>query len=362
MKILNLAEQSQYGEAKVFSWIADKTRPEIEWMHFSTLQFPRLNQIKRPYLARYAAAFNTVRSARKTQADLIITHGTLMAVWVGIFKRLLNVKTRHLAWSFTLPYYNTRDVVRNAIMRFGVKNIDRFIMYSHIETRNYPQYLQLPADRFQMIPWSMNKPEFDRESSPLVKGQYIAAMGREGRDYKTLIQAMATLPDIKLVIVARPENLIGIEIPDNVEVMTNIPYPEAMNVAWHSKFMVLPLLSDTIPAGHGSLLAQFLYNKATIVTDSIAMEGYSIPGENVLVYKAQDAGSLKAQIETLWSQPGLAKNLAEKALEFAESQCTETNTVQYFHDYLYENNLLQASLSQNIINDSKLLHNHSPLI
>ena len=334
MKAVNIVEQPQLGSGEVFRWIADQADSSIEWAHFSTLQHPRLLRIKRPFLARYITSFRAVWYAKRVQADLLISHGTMMAVWVGIFKRLLGVKIRHLAWSFTLPYYDESSAVWNAVMRFGVKNVDRFIMYSVIETKNYPKYLKLPADRFHMIPWSMNKPELDRESIPLIEGRYVAAMGREGRDYKTLIQAMTRLPDIKLVIVAKPENIANIDIPENTEVRTNIPYEEAMNIAWHSDFMVLPLLSDTIPCGHGSLLAQFLLNKATIVTDSIAMEGYSFPGENVLVYKAQDSDALITQIKNLWEHPEHAKNLADKALDFAESRCSEASIVQYFHDYL----------------------------
>ena len=340
MRIINIAEQPNFGAGETFHWIADRADPGIEWAHFSTVQHPWLIKIKRPYLARYMTVFRAIWSAKKTPVDLIVSHGTLMAIWVGMIKRLLGVKTRHLAWSFTLPYYNDKNRIRNALMRFGTQDIDRFIMYSVVETRNYPKYLQLPADRFRMIPWSMNEPEVNKTSNPEIKGHYIAAMGREGRDYPTLVQAMTHLPDIKLVIVASPENLMDIDIPENVEVRTNIPYEQAMNIAWHADFMVLPLLSDTIPCGHGSLLAQFLLDKATIVTDSIAMEGYSFPGENVRVYQAQNPDSLTAQIKSLWEHPEQARQLSEKARNFAETRCSEASTIEYFHRYLHENNLL----------------------
>ncbi|RUM94043.1 MAG: hypothetical protein DSZ28_05250 [Thiothrix sp.] len=357
MKAINIVEQPRLASEEVFRWIADQADSSIEWTHFSTVQHPRLLRIKRPFLARYITAFHAVRYAKQVQADLLISHGALMAIWVGLFKRLLGVKTRHLAWSFTLPYYDENSMIWNSIMRFGVKNVDRFIMYSIIETKNYSKHLKLPTDRFRMIPWSMNKPKFKEESTPLVGGRYVAAMGGEGRDYKTLIQSITELPDIKLVIVARPENVVNIDIPENVEVRTNIPYEEAMNIAWHSDFMVLPLLSDTIPCGHGSLLAQFLFNKATIVTDSIAMEGYSFPGENVLVYKAQDSNALSTQMKYLWEHPEQAKKLAEKALGFAESQCSEANTVQYFHDYLRKIKQLQPPLIE-LPTGGHLKHRH----
>ncbi len=340
MKAINLSEDMNPQAREPFRWIADRTDPRIQWRCLSTVQFPRLNRLRKPYLARYLTALRGVWLARRGQADLLVTHGTLMAVWVGLFKRLLGVRTPHLAWGFTLPYWDQHGRLRNQIIRLGVRNVDRFVMFSMIETRNYPRYLDLPPDRFRMVVWSVDRPPVDEQAPPIVPGRYVAAIGREGRDYRTLIDAVRDLPEVKLAVVASPHNLEGIDIPDNVQVFTDIPYGDAMNIAYNSAFMVLPLLSDTIPCGHGSLLSQFLLGKATIVTDSVAMEGYSFPGENVLTYRVRDPQSLREQILTLWHDPALADRLAANALHFAETRCDARYTVDYFHGYLREKGLL----------------------
>ena len=56
-------------------------------------------------------------------------------------------------------------------------------------------------------------------------------------------------PDIPLVIVARPDGLEGIAVPNHVQVLCNIPFAEAMNTLRFSEFMVLPLRSSTVLCG-----------------------------------------------------------------------------------------------------------------
>ncbi len=341
MKAINISEDMNPQAREPFRWIADRTDPRIEWQCLSTVQLPRLNRLQKPYLARYLTALRAVWRARRGQADLLVTHGTLMAAWVGLFKRLLGVRTPHLAWGFTLPHWERWGWPRRLVVRLGVRNVDRFVMFSTIETRTYPRLLDLPADRFRMVVWSVDRPPVDEQAPPLVTGRYLAAIGREGRDYATLVEAVRGLPEVRLALVAAPDNLAGIDLPDNVQVFTNIPYDQAMNIAWHSAFMVLPLLSDTIPCGHGSLLSQFLLGKATIVTDSQAMEGYSFPGENVLTYRVGDPASLRERIQRLWNDPELARRLAANALDFARTRCDARYTVDYFHAYLREKGLLR---------------------
>lgn len=336
MIIINVTEESNRDGSQPFRWIADRADPSLQWSIFSTLQHPLANAITKPRLARYLTVFDAVREAKKCDADLIVTHGTLMAVWVGIAKRLLGCHTRHLAWSFTMPLYDQQSALRNALIRFGVRDVDRFTMYSMIEAKEYPVYLNLPADRFRMIPWSVNPPTVDISAAALVEGDYVAAIGGEGRDYATLMQAAARLPEVTFAIVCTPKNLEGIEVPANVRVFTNIPYAQAMNIAYHSRVMVLPLMSGKIPCGHGSLITQYLLKKPSIVTASLAMEGYSFEGKTNLTHKPQSVDDLVAALQTLRSNPEQAAKMGEAAYQFALTQCAEAQVIEYFHNYLQE--------------------------
>jgi len=340
MKALNVKEGHYQNEknSEDWNWVADKVDTRIEWSMLSSRLTSRRSIITNPKQTRHWTALRAVWQSRKS--DLLVTHGTLMAVWVGVFKRLLGINTTHLAWSFTMPNYDDYSFKRKALFRFGLRDVDRFVMYSSVETKNYPAYLKLPPERFKMIPWSVERPDFDTSVQPIIEGEYISAIGGEGRDYRTLFEAARSIPDIKMVVVASPQSIAGLDVPENVELFVNIPYEDAMNIAYHSKFMVLPLISDQIPCGHGSLIAQFYMGKATIVTDSAAMEGYSYPEENVLTYPAKADKALRNAIVRLSDNESLRHTLSLNAHKFALENCTEDFTVNYFNKYIYEKGFL----------------------
>ncbi len=340
MKALNVYEENALYDKSgvVWEWITPKTLEGIEWETITTIQTPRLNRIQKPYLARYLMALRAAWKAR--DADLVVTHGEPAAIWTGLFMRLLGARAKHLAWAFTMPEYDGYGALRKWILRFGMKRVDRLIMFSEIETRTYPPLLGVDPDRFRMIPWSAEGAHIDKSVPPIVEGDYIAAIGGEGRDYATLFKAMEMLPDRRLVVVASPKSVEGLTPPDNVTVHSNIPFDDAMNIAAHARFLVLPLLSETIPCGHGSIVSQFYLEKATIVTRSQAMNGYAYAEENVLEYPARDAEALKAQIERLYRDEALRNRIAANGLKFAREKCSEPYTIEYFNDYVRESGLL----------------------
>ncbi|MGV6858298.1 MAG: hypothetical protein ACWA5X_04930 [bacterium] len=317
-----------------WQWLPGKWNKEIEWTTISNAQTPLLDKVKKPFLARYLACLRTVLAAKRQKADVIVVHGTIIATWVALLAKALRVKTPVLAFAYTIPLWNESSKGRQAFFRLGAKYIDRFLMFSSIETRTYPKVLSVDPARFDMIHWAMTRPDVDTSAKPSVKGRYICAVGGEGRDYSTLIEAMRGLPDIRLAIVARPQNVAGIDIPENVELFTDIPYSHAMNIMVNSEFTVLPLLSSTVPCGHGTLIAGFLLKLPTIVTASKAMEDYGEAEKTVLTHVERDPKSLEQQIARLWGDEALKEQLALNGLKFAEDYCSERATIDYFENYL----------------------------
>ncbi len=337
VKVINVFEGhvTHGAEGHGWNWIGNNADSRIQWLSIcSGLRwlgpFPRL--------ARYSTAWRAVSEAKK--ADLIVTHGERMAVWVGLVKRFLRVNTPHLAWSFTAPQLETLSPLKLKLFKAGLRDVDRFIMFSQLEAKQYPRLFNHSAGRYQMVPWCSEKPVFDETAPCIVEGDYIAAMGGEGRDYKTLFDAIKDLPDLKLVVVTSPERVKGLDVPANVTVFTTIPYVDAMNIAFHSELMVTPLISDKVAAGHGTLIAQFLLEKASIVTEAETMDGYCEDGINSLTVPVGDSFAMREAILKLRHQPELREKLTQNALKFARTKCSESSTVDYFHGYLREKGLL----------------------
>lgn len=337
MKVINVFEGhvSHGAEGRGWTWIGNSADSSIRWLSVCS----GLRWLGRfPRLARYSTAWRAVSEAKK--ADLIVTHGERMAVWVGLAKRIKRVSTPHLAWSFTAPELETLPPLKLQLFKTGLRDVDRFVMFSQLEARTYPRLFGHSPDRYHMLPWCSERPVFDEAAPRIVEGNYIAAMGGEGRDYLTLFNAIKGLPDIKLVVVTTSERMKGLDVPTNAKVFTTIPYVDAMNIAFHSEFMVTPLISDKVAAGHGTLIAQFLLEKASIVTESETMDGYCEDGINSLTVPAGDSSAMRKAILKLKHRPELKTQLTQNALTFARTHCSEKSTVDYFHEYLREKELL----------------------
>lgn len=315
-------------------WLPRLISDEIEWSTYCNSDLPLIGKVRKPLLGRYAAIARIVIKAKFQQVDVIVCHHTITATWLGILKKYFRFKADILAFSYTHPRWEQYSEERKDFFKKGARQIDRFLMFSSLEARQYPAALGVAETKFDMIHWSMNKPDVEIDSKPVVEGAYICAIGGEGRDYHTLVEAVRTLPHIRLAIVARPDNLKGIDLPQNVELFTSIPYGQAMNILVHSNFTILPLLSSTVPCGHGTLIAGFLLEVPTIVTASEAMSDYTKNGENVLTFKEQDPSSLREAISSLWGNDALCEKLMVEAKTFAETYCSEKATEDYFIKYL----------------------------
>ena len=331
---VNGYESRQSNQYQPWKWIADAADDRLSWDFVSISDYPSLLRIRKPLISRYFTAWRAAWKAR--EADLIVTHGEKIAIWTGIFLRLLRQNPQFIAWGFHTSNYKHYGRIRKALVRIGLKHVDRFIVFSVIEKHLYSEGLGLPADRFEMIQWSVAKPEFDKNLPALHAGDYIAAIGGEGRDYATLFKAMKQLTDIKLVVVGTAKSLEGLESTENITALTDIPYEQAINIANHALFLILPLESREIPCGHGTLITQFNLGKATIISDSDAMTGYIVPGKNALTYPAGDSETLKQQIEKLYSDKSLRKNIAHSGEQFAKKYCSEEFTIDYFNAYVKE--------------------------
>ena len=154
---------------------------------------------------------------------------------------------------------------------------------------------------------------------------------------------MSALPDIRLVVVVRPHNLVGLTVPPNVEVRTNTTFGEAMNVLAFSRFMALPLAGSEVPCGHVTLVGAMHLGKAFIISNSAGVADYVLPGENALSCEAFSPGAMAAGIRALWNDPALCARLGDGGRAFATAHCSEASTLSWFTNYLKSKGLLSAA-------------------
>lgn len=318
---------------KDWKWFSDRfDEQKLRW-HIYNIQAQGLLEkyIQEPNLAMIRTCREAVGVVKREEADLLITHDPRVSFWCAFFAKLLGVKTEHIAYSFNFP-----DLPRGLKRRFmtgAFQDISQFIVYSKLEKQIYHDYFGIPLERIEVCLWSVGIPKFAPES-PMEEGHYICAIGGNARDYQTLIAAMEKLPEIRLVLVARPNNLKKLNIPPNVKVLVNIPKEHCMNIIKYSRFMVLPLKGSQVPCGHVTLVAAMHLGKGFIITNSSGVSDYVVNDYNAITCEPFAPEILAESIRDLWNDPDKCQELGENGKEFAQKYCSEDYAYQYLHNLL----------------------------
>src|ERR1700704_3274262 len=199
--------------------------------------------IRRPNIAIIRACLDAVRRASGKRAKLLVTQEPRTTFLCALFCRILRANIDHYVFSFNFPELPRGFSVR--LMRYAFAQVKQFTVHSSMERDLYSDYFHIPKERIRLRLWSIGVPEVSPDF-PLQVGRYVSVIGGNGRDYRTLIEAARKLPEIPFVLVVRPENLMGLEIPANVKPIVNMPFEEAMNIMLYSACLVLPLSGSTV--------------------------------------------------------------------------------------------------------------------
>lgn len=317
-----------------WKWFAPAFDPsQIQWDFYYEKPYGLLGS----NFLKFRTCLRGVKAVQKHHADLLFTHDPPTSARCALLARVLGVKTEHIAYSFNFP--DLPHGLKRFWMTSAFQDISRFIVYSTMEKQLYHEYFGIPLERIDVVLWSVATPEVS-PSEPLEPGDYICAIGGNARDYQTLMGAMEKLPDIPLVLVARPHNLKNLNIPSNVKVLVNIPRPHAMNIIKHSRFMVLPLKGSEVPCGHVTLVAAMHLGKGFIITNSSGVSDYVFHDHNAITCEAFSVDALADAINSLWKNPDKCQQLGENGLKFAQEHCSEASAREHLRHLLVARNLL----------------------
>jgi len=335
VQILNVSEAHP-----PWNWLAHRFASDnLVWKSCSTHFKTRgLSRLDRP-AARMGAALTARRLIRKHAGrSVLVSHGPLLALYSECFARPAASQALHLVFSFN--FTNLPTGARRSLLRRYLKRVDRFVVASAIERALYSEYFELEIDRIDLLLWGVQPPVQELTKAARFSDEpYICAIGSQGRDYETLLEAMRRIPSIKLILVATPDSLPEKDVPANVKVLTNIPLADAMNVLAHSVFMVLPLRDSTVPCGHVTVVSAMHMGKAILATNSTGLSDYLFDGRNAEFFPPKNPKELAEKIERLFREPLLCQRLGTFASTFARERCSEDSTAAYFRRYLANNGI-----------------------
>lgn len=315
-----------------WNWLSH-AMPEHRWTHHTSngSSFPSWLPARETW-ARILAAVRGAWAARGSHS-VLVSHGPIPAMWGALAHRVLAPRTPHLIYAFN--FTDLPSGLRRQLMGWGFRNARKLVVFSEAERTLYAAHFGIQKERIEMWHWSA-KPLASPPPDALTNKDQVCAIGSQGRDYRSLIEAMRLLPHRKLVIIAHPANLEGLPALDNVELRTQVPLTEVAAVMSNSRFMVLPLRDAEVPCGHVTIVSAFHAGLAVLATDSSGIHDYIQQDSTGHLVRPNDPKAMAQAIEHLWADPSAIERLGQAGLGFAQAHCSETATVLRFKALLTE--------------------------
>jgi glycosyltransferase involved in cell wall biosynthesis len=328
LRVVNCAEIAELGWTFLQVPLADLP---LDWHHFSATPKTWLERhLRRLNLARWRATWSAARCAKQDPGAVIISHLPKTTLWLAIFCRLLSVKAGHIAFAF-----NFTDLplgINRVLMRWAFRKVNRFVVFSNAERARYAEYFGIDPARIDFLKWEMDTPPSSEPA--LVTGKYVCAVGSEGRDYDTLVEAVRHAPQIRTVIVTRAYNAPRGPLPPNVALHTGLRGPDFWNVVKHAHAVVLPLRDEHTNCGHISLVGALQFGRPIVASESGGVDDYLKDDVNALVVTPGDAPALHLAIERMWNDPVLHARLRHTIVAAQNVGRCDSAWTDYFRAHL----------------------------
>ena len=206
-----------------------------------------------------------------------------------------------------------------AFMKFVVKSeyIDVFVCSADTHCDYCAEIFQEPRERFVFLPFGVN--DFtklvNRTNPP--ENNYILALGRSNRDWDFLIDSFrGTKYKLKIIC----DELQRADLPENIDLYTNVWQEQTYQFIYNCKIMVIPILDGKIDAGETVLLQTMSFSKPIIITEpSCLADDYVTDGETGLVVPKQRDALLNA-INRLEEDEQLYRRIAENSRKLYEEK------------------------------------------
>jgi len=235
-------------------------------------------------------------------------------VFAFLQKTFRNKKRRKIHVLIDFPWNPPGNKFKLALKRLQWRHeitvIDRIVLHSALEQEQmWAEILTVPVEKFQFVQY--HETLYGKFTAST--GDYIFAGGDPNRDYDSLIEAVRGLP-VRLVICARNKrHFDGIQIPENVEIMSATP--ERFNeLLAGSRMAVVALKPGKLHSGgHTVVVNALTMGKPLVIAEDGSLKSYVTPGVDALMVPAGDYQALRNAITNILNDNGLAQRLSENA-------------------------------------------------
>jgi Glycosyl transferases group 1 len=254
------------------------------------------------------------RAAIQSTQGGVITVFPQLASTVGIQQRLSFKHVPVVAWLFNVGTCSLG--VRQWLAQASLKDIDCFVVHTRRECRIYSEWLGLPLDRFEFVPYQV--PEIPVTYEENTDNPFLVAIGSAHRDFSTLFTAVEKL-NLPTVVASGKRALAGLTLPPQVTAPLGIGKPECLKLSQEARINIVPLLPNDLvtAAGQVTIVEAMRMGRVVIASRCNGAEDYIIHGETGFFVEPGSVDDLVRAIEILWNDPELRNRIGQNARQYA---------------------------------------------
>jgi glycosyltransferase involved in cell wall biosynthesis len=271
-------------------------------------------------LAIWIEHWRQSRRALYADCDGLITVFPQLALTAAMHKAfsLTRRKTPLLAWCFNVG--ERPPWPQPLVARIFLRHVDQFVVHSRGEIDTLHRWFGIPRDKIAFVP--LQRAPIVLTAVEDTADPFVLAMGSANRDYATLLEAIRGLP-LRLVLVASPRSLVGLKIPDNVEVVSGLSAQQCRELAQRARVNIVPLADVDTASGQVTIVEALGMGRPLVATSGVGSVDYIVDGENAVLVDAKDTTGLAQAIMRLWNDPALRNRLSRNALAYAADHLSD---------------------------------------
>lgn len=207
------------------------------------------------------------------------------------------------------------DHVRRLARRFA--GADLITHMSRHETEIF-QRIGIGPDRTHAVTFGVNVDHYTPGTEP--RDLDLLAVGQDrGRDYATLFEAVRGT-DIVLHLVCKPENVAGLDVPQNVRLLGTVPLAEYRRLLRRARVVAVPTHDLAYPTGQSVALEAAATGACVVVTGTAAMRDYVEDRVTGRLVDVADSSGWREVLTELGDDEGQRERLGAAARISAETR------------------------------------------
>jgi glycosyltransferase involved in cell wall biosynthesis len=266
--------------------------------------------------------------SRRRRYDAIVSWGERFGLPLAALLKATGARTPHVA---LFSWISTPT--KAALLRRVHSHIHRIVLWSSIQYDFAVNTLGIPTSRIVELRWLVDQ-KFWRPMN--VPTDMICAVGREMRDYATLIEAVrdwnvpchiAAKVDVGKTDPWMTDLANAGPLPAHLTIGAK-PYPELRELYARSRFVVLPLYPTDTDNAITAMTEAMAMGKPVICTRVEGQRDLLQDGVNGLFVPPRDPQALREAIEYLWSRPDVCERMGREGRKAIE----RSHTLERFVD------------------------------